>query len=247
MNSQNDGLLFCARYAVAPNFFGYCGPAKTENLLDHLEENIADGEVFFILSQFETMYPYLQLIARKNHFTSPFDCRAVEAYWLGNSYLKAVDVLEYQALSAEKLFLDKKLKPEQLRQLKLKINRLPFFPHHAFHVFNIFRRTGQDPSWQTVETMDKCRIGWGKVKMKNEKLIVETKILTKENGRLKLTNTLLKEININYKGKQFIKNLKVGDWISFHWDYFCDILTEKQVKNLEYYTKKAIEFYNEKT
>lgn len=246
MSNKNDGLLFCARYAIAPNFFGYCGPFKSQNLLDHLQENIADKEVFSILSQFETMYPYLCLIAHQNQFGSPFDYRAVEAYWIGNRYLKPVDVLEYQALALEKLFLDKKIKGEKLRQLKIKINRFPFFPHHAFHVFNIFRRTGHHANWQTLETMNQCRISWGKIKMKNEKLIVETKDLTQENGRLKFTKTALREININYQKKQFIKKLNVGDWVSFHWGYVCDILTEKQVKNLAYFTKKAIEFYNEK-
>ena len=46
-----------------------------------------------------------------------------------------------------------------------------------------------------------------------------------------------------YKEKQFIKP-RVGDWVSFHWGHVCDVLTEHQVKNLDFYTQKAIEFYN---
>ena len=43
-----------------------------------------------------------------------------------------------------------------------------------------------------------------------------------------------------------MKKIKKGDWVSFHWGYLCDVLTNKQVANLEYYTKGAIKLFNTK-
>lgn len=256
---DKQGLLLCAKYAVSPNFFGYCGPDKNLSLIDHLKENVADKELTQILSDFETLYPYLQLIARQNKILDPFDERVVEAYWIGNEFLQPVSPLEYEAFLKERLFLDKKLNNEKFSNLKLKISNFKFYPHHNFHVLNIFKRTGNDPSFHTLKTMDECRIGWGriiknsKLKIKNYNLkskintiFVEAKKLTFENKKLLLTEPAVKELKVDYKGKSFINNynLKIGDWVSFHWGFVCDKLTEAQVKNLEFYTKKAVEFYN---
>jgi len=89
--------------------------------------------------------------------------------------------------------------------------------------------------------MDSCRISWGKI-IKN--ISVETKQLITENQKLMLSRPIIKDLKIDYKGRSFIKNLKVGDWVSFHWEYICDILTDQQVRNLEFYTQKAINYYN---
>lgn len=248
MNRLNNGLLLCARYALSPNFFGYCGPAKSASLIDHLKENIADEEMKIILSQFETLYPYLQLIAYKNHLPSSFLKEVVEAYWLGNHLLKPLDPLEFQALAQEKLFLEKKIPKNKFFFLKSKINRFAFLPHHSFHVLNIFKNANKINN-SILSVMDNCRINWGRIvdvnknsKMKN--LLVETKSLQIENNKLILSQPVIKEIKIDYQGKSFIDDLKTGQWISFHWGYFCDKLTKRQLKNLEYFTIKAIEFYN---
>lgn len=246
-----QGLYLCAKYSIAPNFFGYCGPRKTNSLIDHLRENIADGEITNILSDFETLYPYLQLIARENRLKDPFDSRVVEAYWLGNSFLKPLSALEYEAFTKEKLFLDKKLNKIDFGKIMTKVDNYQFLPHHAFHVFNIFKRTGNDPNFHTIETMDNCRIGWGKLKniqypkSNSQNIIIETRQLTINNQQLSLGKTINKKIKVNYKGESFLKNLKIGDGVSFHWGFVCDLLTERQVKNLEFYTQRAIEFYNE--
>lgn len=248
MNKQ--GLILCAKYAIAPNFFGYCGPVKTQSLIDHLKEEASDNELKNILSDFETLYPYLQFIAWKNKILDPFDRRVVEAYWIGNKLLKPLTLFEYQAFAQEKLFLDKKLSKEELANLKLKIDNVRFLPHHNFHVFNIFKRTGHVVSFHTLQTMDECRISWGKIiktqnsKLKAQSYLVETQKLAEINHRLKLNKQIFKTVKLDYRGKSFIKNLKVGDWISFHWGFVCDVLTKKQVKNLEFYTKQAINFFN---
>ncbi|MBI4226424.1 hypothetical protein HY612_04915, partial [Candidatus Roizmanbacteria bacterium] len=64
------------------------------------------------------------------------------------------------------------------------------------------------------------------------------------NQQLTLGKQTIRELKFDYKGKTFLKNLKVGDWVSFHWGFACDVLTTWQVRNLEFYTKKAIDFFN---
>ncbi len=246
-------MLMCAKYAASPNFFGYCGPAKSSNIIDHLRSDIADQELKYIISEFETLYPYLQLIARINGIDDPFDSRVVEAYWIGNSLLNKIKKNEYLNFLQERLFLDKKLPRASFQKIKHKIALIPFLPHHSFHVFNIFRRTGHDPDFQTIETMDECRINYGKIqKSKSDKLkfkslnkfIVKARRLMITKNKLYLSEPSIREINGDYKGKKFIRELKEGEWVSFHWGHICDVLTERQVNNLEFYTQKAINYYN---
>jgi len=241
---RKDGLLLCAKYAVSPNFFGYCGPNSNKSIIDHLVEAAVDNELETILSKFETLYPYLNLIAKKNKIIDPFDFKVVEAYWIGNSFLKPVGMVEYESFTKEKLSLDKKIDSKTLGLLKFKIKNLHFYPHHNFHVFNIFRRTGFDFNWQTLSTMDNCRINWGKL-ISTKDLTIETRTLIKAGNKLALSQSTVKMIKIDYKSKIFIKNLKTGDRISFHWGFLCDKLEERQVKNLQYFTQKAIDFYNQ--
>ena len=248
---NNLGLLYCARYSVAPNFFGYCGPDKNASLIDHLIERKVDSEVQNIFSDFDTLVAYLKLISHENKIDDPFDKKVVEAYWIGNKLLENISNLDYFYLLKEELNLEKKLDTDSFVKIKKKVMALPFLPHHSFHVFNIFRRTGNDPSFHTLKTMDECRIGWGKIvkssKFKVQSYFVETKPLILEHGKLQFGIPMIKKITTNYRGKVFLRNLKIGDIISFHWGFACEVLNKRQVQNLEYYTQRSIDYYNIKT
>ncbi|OGK08514.1 hypothetical protein A2767_05450 [Candidatus Roizmanbacteria bacterium RIFCSPHIGHO2_01_FULL_35_10] len=254
------GLLLCVKYSSAPNFFGYCGPEENASLIDHLKEKVADKEVKIILSQFETLYSYLKLISTENKIPDPFNEKVVEAYWIGNSLLDNISNKNYSYLLQEELNLEKKMGDIKFQKVKSKILSSKFYPHHAFHVFNIFKRTGIMVVNHTLETMDSCRIGFGQIinlgeyqisNIKNQKnrskiknILVKAKQLTINNYQLIMSRPDIKELKIDYKGKSFLPVLKVGDWVSFHWGFVCDVLTLIQVKNLDFYTKKAIEFFN---
>ena len=241
-----QGLLLCSKYSSAPNFFGYCGPEENTSLIDHLKEKVADKEVKVILSQFDTLYSYLKLISIENKIEDPFNQKVVEAYWIGNSLLDNISNRDYAYLLQEKLDLERKMEKIKFQKVKAKVLSTKFYPQHAFHVFNIFKRTGYVNSIHTIDTMDSCRTGWGRVmKSKSSKIYIETKQLSINNKELSLGKTRVKELMIDYNGKSFLNNLKVGDWVSFHWGFVCDVLTEQQVKNLEFYTQKAIDFYNQ--
>jgi len=246
---NHKGLLLCAKYSVAPNFFGYCGPDKNTNLVDHLTSDIGDREVKEILSEFESLHLNLNLIANQNKIKDPFDYRVVEAYWIGNRLLSNIKNKDYVGLLGEKFLLHKKIGDEAFGKMKHKFLSFKLLPHHSFHVFNIFKRTGHIVADHTIETMDNCRVGWGriiKLSMINNQLSisVKTKQLTISNQHLTMSKEVIKELKNDYKGKSFLKNLRVGDWISFHWGRVCDVLTQQQVKNLDFYTRRAIDFYN---
>jgi hypothetical protein len=247
---DQQGLLLCAKYAASPNFFGYCGPDESKSIVDHLKEEIADPELKHHLLEFETLYPYLELISRENKIEDPFDKSVVEAYWIGNSLLNRINGLDYMHFLTERLDFESKMDKKLFGKVKRKVMENGFIPHHTHHVFNIFKRTGKINSNHTIETMDSCRINWGKIipttliqKSKIKSIFVETTQLVIKNQQLTI-KPIIKEILIDYKGTAFIRNLKPNDFVSFHWRHVCDILTARQIKNLEFYTKKAIDYYN---
>lgn len=243
---DKQGLLLCAKYSAAPNFFGYCGPAKNENLVDHIKENIADSEVRIILNEFDSLFYNLTLIATENEIKDPFDRRVVEAYWVGNGLLNKLSNVDYDALLTEKFQMEKRIGPKNFQKIRKKIFQYKIFPHHSFHVFNIFKRTGHVNSDHTLSTMDECRIGWGTVdkKQADETIFARSKPLIMIGDRLVLGTPQIKRLNTEYRSKRFIRELKEGDRISFHWGFVCDLLTEIQVKNLEYYTKQSLDYFN---
>lgn len=244
MNKQ--GLLLCARYSAAPNFFGYCGPDKNINLVDHLHENVADREVEVILSEFDTLFLNLKLIATENNIPDVFDRQVVEAYWVGNDLLRHISVENYTALLLEKFNLPRKLGNSGFARLKRKMLSYRLYPHHSFHVFNIFKRTGHDPSFHTLHTMDECRIGWGHVKKVTNKYFfsVEAQPLIIKHNRLQFGDPAQRDIHVDYRGKKIQVPAKVGDWVSFHWGRLCDVLSHQQVQQISYYTKQAMDYFN---
>jgi hypothetical protein len=137
---------------------------------------------------------------------------------------------------------------EAFARLKYKFLNNKLLPHHSFHVFNIFKRTGNLVANQTLTTMDNCRISFGQVanadSLLTRNIMVRTKPLEKMGEKLHLGRKTLRSLKVDYRGRIFLKELNVGDWVSFHWGFVCDLLSPKQVKSIEFYTEKAIDFYN---
>lgn len=248
---DKDGVLLCAKYAACPNFFGYCGPDKSSSVLDHLKEEVGDEELKNILSEFQTLFPYLCLIAQVNKVADPFNRRVVEAYWIGNELLKKVNPQMYRAFLDELLSYRKKVSREVYQMTNLKIFNHPVFPHHSFHVFNIFKNYARKLTPRVLKVMDECRIGWGKVQAADKKLKIKnylnvrTRPLATAGSQLTLGTPVVKEIKADYQKKEFNRKIKPGDWISFHWGFACDVLTLRQIHALEYYTQNSINYFNQ--
>lgn len=242
---NNQGVITCARYAFAPNYYHYCGPDTEGEFGEYVANTSVDKKLVEHLTKFETLYPYLKSIALANNITDPFDPQVVEAYWVGNLLLNNISPQESYLALTDGQKLNKRLPQKELKWLLPKIDRQAKL-HHSFHVFNVFTRTGHRTVAHTVETMDQCRIGWGKVKISNFKLqnpnvvLIESQKLEYKEGKLQFGQMLRQVTNP-------IKELKLksGDWVSFHWGFVCEKLTNNQVNWLSKLTQYHLDLANQ--
>lgn len=115
--------------------------------------------------------------------------------------------------------------------------------NHQFHVFNLFPFTVK--LRRTLKNMDRCRISWGKVlKILKDKLEVEFQPLTTTNRRMKLGKPKSGLILYKIDRKSFVPKIRVGDFISFHWNWTCQILNQKELENLKKYTEYHLNLAN---
>ena len=242
MNKQ--GLLTCARYAFAPNYLKYCGPDENRTIFQYCAAQDADAGLRELLEEFGTLYPYLRFIAQANGIADPFDPRVVEAYWVGNRLLEVVGKAEFAGHLLDTQQLKKRLNAKSREWLLTKIPQ-GAQPNHAFHVFNVFTRTGHHTVPHTIETMDQCRIGWGRMVRKDgEFLVVAARSLVFENRKLALGKPTERSVRVTYKNTGLPVHANVGQWVSFHWGWVCDTLTDRQRRNLARYTLLNIRLAN---
>jgi len=248
-----DGALLAASYAFMPNKLRYCGGDSNTELFEYASRQESDLGLQAMLKEFETMFPYLQLIAEANRISDPFNYKVVEAYWIGNELLENVSMQNFYRYLVDEQKLKKKFKLSALEKVFGKIP-LGAKPHHSWHVLSIPKRTGHYPVEHTLKTMDECRISWGRLKnakseIRNPKqilnsklqmaktMIVESQPLVMIGNEIGLGLPIEKEVFCEMNDKAFIKEPKPGDWVSIHWSWVCDFLTESQAENLQKWTK----------
>ncbi len=235
------GSLRFIRYAFMPNRLRYCGGDDYRTLFAYGIENTVDGGLSSLLRRFTGALPYLQLIARANAITDPFDERVVEAYWIGNELLDGVEVRQlYDALHER---FGKQL---QGRTRDWVLGKAPAGakPHHNFHVFDVHSRVGQLD--HTLETMDQCRISWGKVAhVDGGELEVMRQPLVLTEGQLTLGPALPTRVARQIDGRGFADEAQPGDWVSIHWGWVCEVLTQAQQANLVRYTRDHVRLANQ--
>lgn len=238
------GLAICSRYAYPPNSLALCGPDKQKDLQWYSKTLSIDKGSIEILSQFSTLYPYLILIAKENNLKDPFDKKIVEAYWVGNSFLHFVPISEFVRLMRDTFNLRKKIKPGELNCILEKIGN-GAVPHHAFHVLNIYKRTGYNDSNHVLKTMDACIINLGKViKIQKNSFIINTRPLIQINNRLVFGSVIERTIYPQGEKDAIFQTLQKNDWISYHWGYLCQKLHMRQLQNLIVYTNIALHHAN---
>lgn len=238
-----NGISQCARYAFGPNRLHMCGPDADREVLAYIDEDITDGGLTSLLTKFKTLYPYLETIAHENHIEDIFDARIVEAYWLGNELLDSINPQTFYRHLTDNLQLKKHLKPHTFNSLEDKLKNHPS-PHHNFHVFNVWKRTGHVNEDHTLESMDQCRISWGKVtSVDGPFLTVERQPLIC-NGKLTLGAPVKTKIIRRLEDSSLMEDVAVGDVISIHWGMPCEIITLQQLANLQRYTRQSLALAN---
>ncbi len=252
-----NGLWRCAKYAFSPNKLKYCGPDKNAELAGYLKTKTKDSGLKEMLREFAAMHPYLKLIAQENGIKDEFDERVVEAYWLGNELLDNVSLKSFFNHAKEKITA------KDLKWFEMKLGQ-GAKPNHQFHVFNFWKRTGHVVRLQTIETMDNCRISWGKImpfgntkfpgaqsfatplRLRSgsrqtssapEICVACTDKLVYKNGRLDF-EPAIKEVQSLEGG------YKPGDLVTIHWGWVCEKISQQQRQNLQKYTDLALRLAN---
>ena len=240
--TQLEGTLRFIRYGFMPNRLQYCGPAGEDaTLLGYATEAVVDGGLPPLLRKFNGALPYLNLIARANGIADPFDPRVVEAYWIGNELLDHVEVRQlYDAL------LERFGKQLHGRTRQLILGKAPAGarPHHSFHVLDVHRRVGElEP---TLATLDSCRVSWGRVlEVHGSELVVERSGLVLREGKLVLEMPTFERVVAQLNGYGFANAAQPGDWVSIHWGWVCEVITERERANLERYTRYHLAIANQ--
>jgi hypothetical protein len=242
-----EGLKLFVRYAYPPNLRGYCGPADHATLLEYgMSEEIDEG-LLEMASEFTGPWPYLNLIAAHAGIHDPFDRRVVEAYWVGNALLEGIDTFEF-GNTIDDTF--RKRAGARWMQLSEAIPE-GIVPHHAFHVFGVYPWVGmlshQDHG-QPLEVLQNCRIRWGQVvEVTGDTAVVRSRPLTWDGRRLDLGPRRSETVQVGAAGSPFVADLRPGEWVSLHWDWVCDRLDRRRVKDLQRVTTRQLAITNART
>jgi hypothetical protein len=263
--SSPSGPVLFARYAFGPNRLGLCGPEDWRSLLelgaagsgeaegaqaarepalplrDEIDHGLRD-----LAAGFEGAYPYLELIAEAHGIEDPMDLRVVDAYWIGSTLSDAVDpVLMRRSIDSR---FRPQLSPEAWKWLEGK-PEAGARPTHAFHVFDVFPRVGLMRGGQVTDAvglMDSCRIRWGRVlEVTGEQLVVNAVPLELAEGKLALAEPKAQTVRRWLDGTGFVSDVKVGDVVSLHWDWACEVLRPSRLEALQRRTVHQLQLANQ--
>ena len=255
-----SGPLLFARYALAPNRLGLCGPSDWQALLEAGRVGLDRGangverrrstEAERVLRRlavdFEGAFPYLQLIAAANGISDPLDVRVVEGYWIGNDLSDRVDA-SLLAGSLDERFR-RRTTPDAWRWLAQK-PLAGAAPTHALHVLDVFPRVGLlrggDAS-DTMGLMDACRIRWSRVtSVIGDALIVEASRLEMSSGKLRLGPAMRETIKRLPEIPGSGAMVQAGDYVSVHWGWACEVLSSGRLARLIAHTEAQLRVTNQ--
>ena len=243
--ADTSGPLMFVRYAYPPNALGYCGPADFAAFREYAVAGVVDRGLVQLAQAFAGAWPYLELIAAGCGIGDPLDRRVVEAYWVGNDLLDKVPVTE--------------IGDSMQDRFRHRTGRnFPFLaegvqaggvPHHSFAVFCVYPWTGLLGDNRMAEhalmVLDRCRIRWGKVTaVRGDQATVEYRPLCWDGRLLTLGEPASETARLALDGSAMAGGAGPGDWVSLHWDWICDRLTQRQLRALRGYTQRHLDMVN---
>jgi hypothetical protein len=241
------GPVLFARYAFPPNSHGFCGPADHGGFFEYGVAGRDDGGLRAMARQFAGAWPYLELIAGATGLDDPLDRRVVEAYWVGSPRLDQVGTRSVGDSMEERFRSMTGARFAGITEGVLAGG----VPHHSFAVFCIYPYTGlltdRRKAPHALTVLDRCRIRWGRVlAVQGDQVVVESRPLTWDGVRLGLgppeTETAVRSVD----GVGMVGEPAPGDWVSLHWEWVCDRLTEAQVSRLCGYTARHLAIVNDR-
>jgi hypothetical protein len=241
------GPVLFARYAHPPHALGYCGPGlPTEMLAQAAYVDATGGDdrgLRQLATGFEGAWPYLQLIAAANGLPDPLDPRVVAAYWVGNGLLDRVG----PALLFDSMESRFRSRAGDSWWKLGEVMSTEAVPHHNFHVFAVYPWVGLLRSGRLVDeplrVLDRCRIRWGQVtEVEDARVRVVTRLLAYDGHHLTLGEPVAEAAARHPDG--IGPHLRVGDWVSLHWDWVCDRLESRDLAALQRYTVRTLRVAN---
>jgi Family of unknown function (DUF6390) len=248
MGEPVPGPVLFARYAFPPNSHGFCGPADSAGLFEYGVAGKDDGGLRAMAQQFAGAWPYLQLIAGATGLDDPLDRRVVEAYWVGSARLDKVGTRAVGNSMEDRFRYMTGGRFSSLTEGVLAGG----VPHHSFAVFCIYPYTGLltdgRKAKQALDVLDRCRIRWGRVlAVQGDQVVVESSPLTWDGDVLALgvprTETVVQSVD----GVGMVGGVVPGDWVSLHWEWMCDRLSETQVARLRRFTERHLRIVNDRS
>ncbi|HWJ52629.1 MAG TPA: DUF6390 family protein, partial [Propionibacteriaceae bacterium] len=96
-----------------------------------------------------------------------------------------------------------------------------------------------------LTVLDRCRIRWGKVQaVAGDQVVVESRPLTWDGHLLGIGEPASETVVRSIGGVSMIGELQPGDWVSLHWEWVCDRITEHQARLLKTYTDRHLAIVN---
>jgi len=94
--------------------------------------------------------------------------------------------------------------------------------------------------------MDACRIRWGRVlEVTGETLVVNTVPLELVDGKLALAEEKPGSVRRWLDGTGFVSDVAVGDVVSLHWDWACEVLSPARLDALQRRTVHQLSLANQ--
>ena len=241
------GPVLFARYAFPPNSHGFCGPADHGGLFEYAVAGVDDGGLRAMARQFAGAWPYLQLIAGATGLDDPLDRRVVEAYWVGSPRLEQVGTRAVGDSMEDRFRHMVGARFSSLTEGVLAGG----VPHHSFAVFCIYPYTGlltdRRKAAHALTVLDRCRIRWGRVlAVQGDQVVVESSPLTWDGRLLRLGEKRTETVVQSVDGIGMVGGVAPGDWVSLHWEWVCDRLSEAQVGRLRGFTERHLAIVNDR-
>jgi hypothetical protein len=239
------GPLMFVRYAYPPNALGYCGPSDFAAFREYAVAGVVDRGLIQLAQAFAGAWPYLELIAHGCGIGDPLDRRVVEAYWVGNDLLDKIPVTDIGESMQERF--------------RARIGgKFPFLaegvlaggvPHHSFAVFCVYPWTGllgdDRKASHALMVLDRCRIRWGRVTAVHcDQAAVECRPLRWDGRMLSLGEPGPEMARLSLDGASIAREIAPGDWVSLHWDWICDRLSQRQLRALRGFTLRHLDLVN---
>jgi hypothetical protein len=80
---------------------------------------------------------------------------------------------------------------------------------------------------------------------KADQVVVESRPLTWDGRHLRLGPPQRETVVRSLDGVSLAGPLRPGDWVSLHWEWVCDRITERQVGQLRRYTERHLAIVND--